>query len=80
MEDEERAGAEALVPRVSAVAEASNLTHPRFSAKVCMPPTPHLFMPSGFAAYKPQRIEYDTELILRDPETHISSNRTQVHS
>lgn len=72
-EDEERAGAEAQGPRVTAVAEAGRLARPVFIAKAYVPPTPHLFVPSGFAPYVPQRTEYDAELALRDPATHIST-------
>ncbi|XP_058216837.1 protein MAINTENANCE OF MERISTEMS-like [Rhododendron vialii] len=60
-----------------AVSEAESLTRVPFTAEGYMPPTPHLFVPSGFAAYKPRRMEYDPELVLRDPETHISSSWTK---
>lgn len=80
MEAEERAGAEAMVPRVTAVTEATNMTRPPFSVKAYILPMPHLFVPSGFQAYKPRRTEYDAKLVLRDPETHISSSWTKVHS
>ncbi|KAI8542717.1 hypothetical protein RHMOL_Rhmol08G0160800 [Rhododendron molle] len=68
MEAEERAEAEARWPRVTAVTEAGAMGGPDFSAEAYVPPTPHLFVPSGFAAYVPQRTEYDDELVLRDPE------------
>ncbi|KAI8571881.1 hypothetical protein RHMOL_Rhmol01G0154400 [Rhododendron molle] len=39
-----------------------------------MPPRPHLFIPSGFARYKPpQQTDYDLELVLRDPGVHIAN-------
>ncbi|KAI8542706.1 hypothetical protein RHMOL_Rhmol08G0159800 [Rhododendron molle] len=72
-EAEERAGAEAQWPRVKAVAEPGAVIRPAFSAEAYIPPTPHLFVPSGFAAYVPRRTEYDAELMLRDPKTHISN-------
>ncbi|XP_058214656.1 uncharacterized protein LOC131326078 [Rhododendron vialii] len=74
MEAEERAGARVYGPKVTAVIEAESLTRVPFTAEEYMPPTPHLFMPSGFAVYRPQRMEYDPKLILRDPETHILSS------
>ncbi|KAI8542705.1 hypothetical protein RHMOL_Rhmol08G0159700 [Rhododendron molle] len=73
MEAEERAAAEAQWPRVTAVAEAGTVTRPDLSAEAYVPPTPHLFVPSGFAAYVPRRMEYDAELVLRDPEVHIAN-------
>ncbi|XP_058211681.1 protein MAIN-LIKE 1-like [Rhododendron vialii] len=60
-----------------AVTKAEELTRVLFTAEGYVPPTPHLFVPSGFVAYRPRRTEYDSELILRDPETHISSNWTE---
>ncbi|KAI8555266.1 hypothetical protein RHMOL_Rhmol05G0161600 [Rhododendron molle] len=68
-EAEERAGAEAQWPRVTAVAEAGAVTCPDFLAEAYIPPTPHLFVPSGFAVYAPRPTEYDAELVLRDPKT-----------
>ncbi|KAI8550816.1 hypothetical protein RHMOL_Rhmol06G0136800 [Rhododendron molle] len=53
MEAEERAAAEAQWPRVKAVDEAAAVTRPDFSAEAYIPPTPLLFVPSGFAAYVP---------------------------
>ncbi|KAI8522295.1 hypothetical protein RHMOL_RhmolUnG0004900 [Rhododendron molle] len=35
-------------------------------------------MPSSFAA-KPRRTEYDGELVLRDPDTHISNTWTEMY-
>ncbi|KAI8559675.1 hypothetical protein RHMOL_Rhmol04G0192100 [Rhododendron molle] len=74
------AEAEVQWPRVTAVAEAGAVTRPDFSAEAYTPPTPHLFVPSSFAAYPPQRTEYDAELVLRDPETHIANTWTEVYS
>lgn len=79
-EAEERAGAEAQRPRVTAMVEAERTTRPVFSAEAYTPPMPHLFVPSGFAAYVPQPTEYDDELALRDPATHISSTWAEVSS
>ncbi|KAI8524807.1 hypothetical protein RHMOL_Rhmol13G0178500 [Rhododendron molle] len=73
VEAEERAGAEAQGPRVTAVIEVGAVTRPDFSAEAYVPQTPHLFVPSGFAAYLPKRTEYDNELVLRDPEVHIAN-------
>ncbi|KAI8568245.1 hypothetical protein RHMOL_Rhmol02G0183900 [Rhododendron molle] len=74
VEAEEREAEEALGPRVSAVTEAGALTRPEFSEETYMPPRPHLFVPSGFAGYKPpQQADYDLELVLRDPEVRIAN-------
>ncbi|KAI8568337.1 hypothetical protein RHMOL_Rhmol02G0190300 [Rhododendron molle] len=83
-EAEERAGAEEQWPRVTAVAEAGAMKWPNYSTEAYVPPTPHLFAPSGFAAYVPQRTEYDEEMVLRDPEAHIANtwsegNPAEVH-
>ncbi|KAI8571928.1 hypothetical protein RHMOL_Rhmol01G0158800 [Rhododendron molle] len=80
MEAEERAGAEAVVPRVTAVEEAGAVTRPDFSAKAYVPPTPHLFVPLGFQAYTPRRTKYDAELLLKDPMTHISNTWTEARA
>jgi hypothetical protein len=80
MEAEERARAEAVWPRVAAVVETGRLTRPRFSAEEYIPPTPHLFVPSGYTAYVPQRSDYDIELVLRDRSVHISTTWAEVHS
>lgn len=45
MEAKERAGAEVVVPKVTAVIEAESLTHPDFSTEAYVSPTPHLFVP-----------------------------------
>ncbi|KAI8555255.1 hypothetical protein RHMOL_Rhmol05G0160500 [Rhododendron molle] len=66
-ETEERAGVEAQGPRVTAVAEAGDVKRPDYAVETYIPPTPHLFAPLGFAAYTPQRLEYDDEVMLRDP-------------
>ncbi|KAI8555090.1 hypothetical protein RHMOL_Rhmol05G0147300 [Rhododendron molle] len=72
-EAEERAGAEVQWPRVTAVAEAGAVGRPDYSSETHVPPTPHLFAPSGFVAYVPQRTEYDDEMVLRDLEAHIAN-------
>ncbi|KAI8550609.1 hypothetical protein RHMOL_Rhmol06G0120800 [Rhododendron molle] len=73
MEAEERAAEEALGPRVTAVAEAAAVRRPDYTAEAYTPPVPHLFAPSGFSAYTPQRSEYDDETVLRDPLIHIAN-------
>ncbi|KAI8549169.1 hypothetical protein RHMOL_Rhmol06G0005500 [Rhododendron molle] len=74
MEAEERDAEEAQGPRVSAVAEAGALKRPEFSEETYTPPRPHMFVPSGFAGYRPpQQTDYDPELILRDPRVHIAN-------
>ncbi|KAI8542673.1 hypothetical protein RHMOL_Rhmol08G0156700 [Rhododendron molle] len=73
MEAEERAAEEALGPRVTAVAEATTVRRPDYAAEPYTPPVPHLFVPSGFSAYTPQRSEYDDETVLRDPLIHIAN-------
>ncbi|KAI8559670.1 hypothetical protein RHMOL_Rhmol04G0191600 [Rhododendron molle] len=74
VEAEEREAEEAQRPRVSAVAEAGALKRPEFSEGTYMPPRPHLFVPLGFAGYRPpQQADYDPELILRDPGVHIAT-------
>ncbi|KAI8530360.1 hypothetical protein RHMOL_Rhmol11G0051800 [Rhododendron molle] len=80
MEAEERAEAEAQLPRVTAVAEAGKLTRPDFSAEAYVPPTPHMFAPSGFVAHLPQRTEYDDEVVLRNPKAHIVNTWSKVIS
>ena len=66
-------------PRVTAVVEAGRLTRPEFSAEAYVLPTPHLLVPSGFAPYVPRRTEYDEELVLRDPDRHISTTWAEVY-
>ncbi|KAI8572564.1 hypothetical protein RHMOL_Rhmol01G0209500 [Rhododendron molle] len=73
METEERAAEEAQGPRVTAVAEAAAVRRPDYTAEAYTPPVPHLFAPSGFSAYTPQRLEYDDETVLRDPLIHIAN-------
>ncbi|KAI8551022.1 hypothetical protein RHMOL_Rhmol06G0152500 [Rhododendron molle] len=72
-EAEERTGAEVQWPRVTAVADAGAAGRPDYSSEAYVPPTPHLFAPSGFAAYVPQRTEYDDKMVLKDPEVHIAN-------
>ncbi|KAI8568954.1 hypothetical protein RHMOL_Rhmol02G0240900 [Rhododendron molle] len=77
-EAEERAGAKVQWPRVTAVAEAGAVGRPDYSSEAYVTPTPHLFAPSGFAAYTPQRTEYNDEIVLRDPEAHIANTWSEV--
>ncbi|KAI8547397.1 hypothetical protein RHMOL_Rhmol07G0192500 [Rhododendron molle] len=80
IEAEEAEAEEALGPRVSAVAEAGALERPEFSEETYTSPRPHLFVPLGFAGYKPpQQTDYDPELILRDPGVHIANTWAEVH-
>ncbi|KAI8551020.1 hypothetical protein RHMOL_Rhmol06G0152300 [Rhododendron molle] len=80
VEAEEAEAEEALGPRVSAVAEAGALERPEFSEEAYTPPRPHLFVPLGFAGYRPpQQADYDPELILRDPGVHIANTWAEVH-
>ncbi|KAI8572228.1 hypothetical protein RHMOL_Rhmol01G0181800 [Rhododendron molle] len=70
---------EALGPRVSAVAEAGALERPEFSEETYTPPRSHLFVPLGFAGYRPpQQTDYDPELVLRDPGVHIANTWAEV--
>ncbi|KAI8571325.1 hypothetical protein RHMOL_Rhmol01G0111000 [Rhododendron molle] len=80
MEAEERAAEEAQGPRVTAVAEAAAVRQPDYAAETYTPPVPHLFVPSGFSAYSPQRSEYDDETVLRDSQIHIANNWAEVIS
>ncbi|KAI8542339.1 hypothetical protein RHMOL_Rhmol08G0131000 [Rhododendron molle] len=73
IEAEERATEEAQGPRVIAVAETATMRRLDYAAETYTPPTPHLLIPSGFSAYTPQRSEYDDEMVLRDPQTHIAN-------
>ncbi|KAI8535430.1 hypothetical protein RHMOL_Rhmol10G0173300 [Rhododendron molle] len=80
VEAEEREAEKAQGPRVSAVAEAGALKRPEFSEETYMPPRPHLFVPSGFAGYRPpQQTDYDLELVLRDPGVHIANTWAEVY-
>lgn len=54
MEVAERARAEAELPRRSVETVATGMERAKFSATAYVPPTPHLFVPSDFAAYRPQ--------------------------
>ncbi|KAI8529983.1 hypothetical protein RHMOL_Rhmol11G0018400 [Rhododendron molle] len=51
---------------------------PDYSSETYVPPTAHMFTPSGLAAYVPQRTEYDDEMVLRDPEAHIANTWSEV--
>ncbi|KAI8559630.1 hypothetical protein RHMOL_Rhmol04G0188300 [Rhododendron molle] len=73
METEEKAVEEALGPRVTAVAEVAAVRRPDYTTETYIAPVPHLFVPSGFSAYMPQRLEYDDETVLRDPLIHIAN-------
>ncbi|KAI8560040.1 hypothetical protein RHMOL_Rhmol04G0223900 [Rhododendron molle] len=74
VEAEEREAEEAQGPRVSAVTEAGAMKRPEFPEETYTPPRPHLFVPSGFAGYKPpQQTNYNVELVLRDPRVHIAN-------
>ncbi|KAI8559789.1 hypothetical protein RHMOL_Rhmol04G0201800 [Rhododendron molle] len=72
-EAEERARAEVQWPSVTVVAVAGAVGRPNYSSEAYVPLTPHMFAPSDFAPYVPQRTEYDDEIVLRDPEAHIAS-------
>ncbi|KAI8559683.1 hypothetical protein RHMOL_Rhmol04G0192900 [Rhododendron molle] len=78
-EAEERAEEEQSRPRVRAVDEAEAIKRPVFSAEAYIPPRPHLFVPSGFAGYKPPQIDYSDELVLRDPGVHVANTWTEVY-
>ncbi|KAI8555031.1 hypothetical protein RHMOL_Rhmol05G0142600 [Rhododendron molle] len=71
---------EAQGPRVSAVTEVGAMTRPEFSEETYTLPRPHLFVPSGFAGYRPpQQTDYDIELVLRDPQVHIANTWAEVY-
>ncbi|KAI8568229.1 hypothetical protein RHMOL_Rhmol02G0182400 [Rhododendron molle] len=71
---EEREAEEAQGPRVRAVDEAGTVARPKFSEETYTLPRPHLFVPLGFAGYRPpQQTDYDLELVLRDPKVHIAN-------
>ncbi|KAI8572308.1 hypothetical protein RHMOL_Rhmol01G0187500 [Rhododendron molle] len=74
VEAEERVAAEAQGPRVRAVDEAGAMV----LEEAYVFPTPHLFVPLSFQAYKPQQPEYDSELVLRDPRVHIANTWAEV--
>ncbi|KAI8524694.1 hypothetical protein RHMOL_Rhmol13G0168300 [Rhododendron molle] len=78
-EAREKATAKAQWPRVTAVVEAGAVKQLDYLAEAYVPPTPHLFAPSGFAAYVPQRTEYDDEMVLRDPEAHIVNTWSELN-
>lgn len=79
MEAAERARAEVELPRLPAATVVAGMERAAFLASAYMPPTPLLFVPSGFAAHRPRRIDYDAELVLRDPEVHISRTWIKVY-
>ncbi|KAI8571326.1 hypothetical protein RHMOL_Rhmol01G0111100 [Rhododendron molle] len=79
MEAEEREAEEAQGPRVRAEDEAGAVARPEFSTEAYMPPVPHLFVPSGFQAYKPQQTDYDVELVGRDPRVHIANTWAEMY-
>ncbi|KAI8568463.1 hypothetical protein RHMOL_Rhmol02G0201600 [Rhododendron molle] len=79
IEAEEREAEEAQGPRVSAVVEAGAMKRPEFSEETYTLLRPHLFVPSGFAGYRPpQQTDYDLELVLRDPRVHIANTWAEV--
>lgn len=80
MENAERARAEAELPRQTAVRMVKATTRAAFSAMAYVPPTPHLFVPSGFNAYRPWQTDYEAKLVLRDPTAHISMTWTEVYA
>ncbi|KAI8530044.1 hypothetical protein RHMOL_Rhmol11G0023900 [Rhododendron molle] len=74
IEAEEREAEEAQGPRVSAVAETGAMKCLEFSEETYMLSRQHLFVPSGFAGYRPpQQTDYDLELVLKDPRVHIAN-------
>ncbi|KAI8542662.1 hypothetical protein RHMOL_Rhmol08G0155600 [Rhododendron molle] len=75
VEAKERAGAKAMMPRVTVMEEVGAMTCPDFLEEAYMPSTLHLFMLSGLAAYMPQRSEYDAKLVLRDPTSQTPELR-----
>ncbi|KAI8554996.1 hypothetical protein RHMOL_Rhmol05G0139500 [Rhododendron molle] len=77
MEASKRARDKAKLPRQPTATVAAATEHSKFSATAYVPPTPHLFVPSGFTAYRPRRIDYEAEVVLRDPTTHISTTWTE---
>lgn len=79
MEAAEKARAEAELPRQSVVTVAAATKRAAYSVTVYVPPTPHLFVPSGFATYRPRRTDYKAELVLRDPTAHISMTWAEVY-
>ncbi|KAI8558448.1 hypothetical protein RHMOL_Rhmol04G0094600 [Rhododendron molle] len=80
IEAEEREAEEAQGPRVSAVTVVGAMTHPEFSEETYTLPRSHLFVPLGFAGYKPpQQTDYGVELVLRDPRVHIANTWAEVY-
>ncbi|KAI8572908.1 hypothetical protein RHMOL_Rhmol01G0237500 [Rhododendron molle] len=80
VEAEEKEVEEEQGSRVRAVDEAGAMTRPEFSKETYTPPRPHLFVPSGFAGYRPpQQTDYDVELVLRDPTVHIANTWAEVY-
>ncbi|XP_058224951.1 protein MAINTENANCE OF MERISTEMS-like [Rhododendron vialii] len=49
----------------------------QFDAASYAPPEPHVFIPSGVESLAPLRESYDAELILRDPQRHLSVDWAQ---
>lgn len=80
MEAAERARAEAELPRRTTVTVAKATVRAAFSATAYVPPTPHLFVLSRFKAYKPRQMDYEAELVLRDPMAHILTTWTEVYA
>ncbi|XP_058192015.1 uncharacterized protein LOC131309383 [Rhododendron vialii] len=67
--------------RAVTLAESARLAPRRqFDAATYAPPEPHLFIPSGVESLAPLRESYDAELILRDPQRHLSVDWAQYAS
>ncbi|XP_058225789.1 uncharacterized protein LOC131334672 isoform X2 [Rhododendron vialii] len=72
----ERAQVDVAWARESAMAQAkarAQVTRAKFVAETYTPPESHVFVPSGFVRYVPHREDYNPELVLRDPEVHLST-------
>lgn len=70
---------EMMGPRIPAVEETRRWERPAFDADAYILPEPHLIDPSGFDPYIWRCEEYDPDLILRDPESHLSRTWTTVY-
>lgn len=78
----ERAQVDAAWAQESAVAMAKAralVEHVEFVAETYTPPEPHVFVPSGFDNYVPQRDDYDPKLVLRDPTEHLTVTWAEVY-
>jgi hypothetical protein len=74
VQEAKREEAQGEVLRVSVVeaVQASLRCRPPFTPETYVPRV-HFFAPSGCSVYEPRLPLYPDELVLRDPETHISS-------